>query len=147
MSASPAPLGPVRELSWQPIQRSTRFVVSVALGVTVFYMIFLLNPAYRGNVWIWALVLFAEGITIFNALAMWWTVLANTSQPDPPEVYAWRRQLTTGALAPSIDVFITVYGEPLEIVLVTVRAARDMRVAHRPGFWTTATATSCAMHA
>jgi cellulose synthase (UDP-forming) len=131
MSMEPARIGPVGELSWQPIQRSTRVVVFVALCVTLFYMVFLLNPAYRGNAWIWGLVLFAEGITIFNALAMWWTVLANSYQPDPPEVFAWRRRLTTGALAPSIDVFITVYGEPLEIVLVTVRAARDMRVAHR----------------
>lgn len=131
MSVTPDGIGPVSELSWQPIQRSTRFVVVVALCVTVFYMIFLLNPAYRGNVWIWGLVLFAEGITILNALAMWWTVLAHTQHPDPPEVYAWRRRLTTGALAPSVDVFITVYGEPLEIVLVTVRAARDMRVAHK----------------
>ncbi|GAA2540689.1 hypothetical protein GCM10010435_05160 [Winogradskya consettensis] len=124
-------IGPVNELSWAPIQRSTRFAVLVALCVTVFYMIFLLNPAYRGNVWTWGLVLFAEGITIFNALAMWWTVLAHTQHPDPPEVFAWRRRLTTGALAPSIDVFITVYGEPLEIVLVTVRAARDMRAEHK----------------
>jgi cellulose synthase (UDP-forming) len=131
MSIVPAPVGPVKELSWQPIQRSTRVAVFVALAVTLFYMIFLLNPAYRGNFWIWILVLFAEGITIFNALAMWWTVLAHTPRPDPPEVYAWRRRLTTGTLAPSIDVFITVYGEPLEIVLVTVRAARDMRVAHK----------------
>jgi cellulose synthase (UDP-forming) len=131
MSVEPVRIGHVSELSWQPIQRSTRVVVFVALCVTLFYMVFLLNPAYRGNVWIWGLVLFAEGITIFNALAMWWTVLANTYQPDPPEVFAWRRRLTTGALAPSIDVFITVYGEPLEIVLVTVRAARDMRVAHQ----------------
>lgn len=118
------------ELSWRPIQRSTRFVVFVALGVTVYYTIFLLNPAYRGTTWVWILVLFAEGITIFNALAMWWTVLVNTPRPDPPEVYAWRRRLTTGDLTPSIDVFITVYGEPLEFVLITMRAVRDMRVAH-----------------
>jgi cellulose synthase (UDP-forming) len=104
--------------------------VFVALGVTVFYMIFLLNPAYRGDTWVWILVLFAEGITIVNALAMWWTILVYTPHPDPPEVYAWRRRLTTGDLQPSIDVFITVYGEPLEIVLVTIRAVRDMRVQH-----------------
>jgi cellulose synthase (UDP-forming) len=121
----------VAELSWHPIQRSTRFAVFVALCVTVFYMIFLLNPAYRGDTWVWILVLFAEGVTIFNALAMWWTVLVHTPHPDPPEVYAWRRRLTTGDLKPSIDVFITAYGEPLEIVLVTIRAVRDMRVEHR----------------
>jgi cellulose synthase (UDP-forming) len=123
--------GPVEDFSWRPIQRSTRFAVFVALGVTLFYMIFLLNPAYRGNVWVWILVLFAEGITIFNALAMWWTILTNTPHPDPPEVYAWRRRLRTGELKPTIDVFITVYGEPLEIVLETIRAARDMQVEHK----------------
>lgn len=133
-SGQPNSTQPIRareELSWNPMQRSTRVVVFAALGVTLFYMIFLLNPAYRGNPWIWGLVLFAEGITIFNALAMWWTVLVYTRQPDPPEVYTWRRRLLTGELKPAIDVFITVYGEPLEIVLVTIRAARDMTVEHR----------------
>jgi cellulose synthase (UDP-forming) len=62
---------------------------------------------------------------------MWWTVLVTTPLPDPPEVYAWRRQLIAGELKPTIDVFITVYGEPLEIVLETVRAARDMTIEHR----------------
>ena len=81
------------EFSWRPIQRSTRFVVFIALGVTLFYAIFLLNPRYRGNIWVWLLVLFAEGITVFNALAMWWTVLVYTPHPDTPEVYAWRRRL------------------------------------------------------
>ena len=119
------------DMTWRPMQRSTRFAVFLALGVTLFYMVFLLNPEYRGNTWVWVLVLFAEGITIFNALAMWWTVLVYTPHPDPPEVYAWRRRLITGELKPTIDVFITVYGEPLEIVLVTVRAARDMAVEHR----------------
>jgi cellulose synthase (UDP-forming) len=105
--------------------------VFVALGVTLFYAIFLLNPAYRGNIWVWLLVLFAEGITVFNALAMWWTVLVHTPHPDTPEVYAWRRRLATGDLKPTIDVFITVYGEPLEIVLETIRAAREMQVEHK----------------
>ena len=126
--------GPARtsdDMTWRPMQRSTRVVVFVALAVTLFYMIFLLNPQYRGNTWVWILVLFAEGITIFNAIAMFWTVLVYTPQSDPPEVYAWRRRLLTGELKPTIDVFITVYGEPLEIVLVTIRAARDMTVEHR----------------
>jgi cellulose synthase (UDP-forming) len=126
-----AKAAPASEFSWRPIQRSTRFAVFVALAVTLFYMIFLLNPSYRGNLWVWLLVLFAEGITVFNALAMWWTVLAYTPHPDTPEVYAWRRQLRLGELKPTIDVFITVYGEPIEIVLVTIRAAREMQVEHR----------------
>jgi cellulose synthase (UDP-forming) len=129
--ASEAQVRNADRMTWRPMQRSTRVAVFAALAVTLFYMIFLLNPAYRGNTWVWILVLFAEGITIFNALAMWWTVLVHTQQPDPPEVYAWRRRLLTGELKPTIDVFITVYGEPVEIVLETIRAARDMTVEHR----------------
>jgi glycosyl transferase family 2 len=70
--------------------------------------------------------------------------LAHTQRPDPPEVYAWRRRLTTGSLAPTVDVFITVYGEPIEIVLVTVRAARDRRVAHQT--WVLDDSNSDALH-
>jgi cellulose synthase (UDP-forming) len=46
-------------------------------------------------------------------------------------VYAWRRRLATGDLKPSIDLLITVYGEPLEIVQVTIEAVRDMQVGHK----------------
>jgi cellulose synthase (UDP-forming) len=123
--------GRAGELSWRPIQRSTRFIVFIALGVTVFYAVFLLNPAYRGDTWVWIVVLFAEGLTVFNALAMWWTILVYTPHPDTPEVYAWRRRLATGDLKPSIDLLITVYGEPLEIVQVTIEAVRDMQVGHK----------------
>src|SRR4051794_26476198 len=122
---------PQDDLSWRPLQRSTRFAVSVALIATVFYMVFLLNPAYRGNPWVWLLVVLSEGLVVFQALATWWTVLVNDPLPDPPEVYVWRRRLLAGEVTPTVDVFITVYGEPLEIVLGTVRAARDMRVPHK----------------
>jgi cellulose synthase (UDP-forming) len=122
---------PQDDLSWRPLQRSTRVAVTVALLATVFYMIFLLNPDYRGNPWVWTLVVLAEGLVVFQALATWWTVLVNDPLPDPPEVYVWRRRLAEGELTPTVDVFITVYGEPLEIVLTTVRAARDMHVAHK----------------
>ena len=121
---------PADELSWRPLQRSARLAVSVALAATVFYMLFLFNPHYRGQTWLWLLVVAAEGLVVVQALLTWWTVLANPNLPDPPEVYAWRRRLASGELTPSIDVFITVYGEPAEIVLGTVRAARDMQVAH-----------------
>ena len=121
---------PADELSWRPMQRSVRFAVTVALGLTVFYMLFLLNPAYRGNLYVWLIVVIAEGLVVFQALTTWWTILAHEPSPDALEVYAWRRKMAAGELVPSVDVFITVYGEPLDIVLGTVRAARDMRLEH-----------------
>ncbi len=99
---------PSDELSWRPPQRTARLAVSAALVVTIFYMIFLFNPAYRGVTWLWALVVCAEGLVVVQALLTWWTVLANDHRPDKPEVYAWRRKLAHGELTPSVDVFITV---------------------------------------
>jgi cellulose synthase (UDP-forming) len=121
---------PRDELSWRPPQRSSRLAVGAALVVTVFYMIFLFNPHYRGVTWLWLLVLAAEGLVVVQALFTWWTVLANDYRPDSVEIYSWRRRLERGELRPTIDVFITVYGEPVEIVRGTVRAARDTQVPH-----------------
>jgi len=122
---------PSDELSWRPLQRSTRAAVAAALCASGFYLLFLLNPAYRGDTWLWVATLAAEGLTVFQALGTWWTILAHDDRPDSPEVYVHRRQLLAGEWAPTVDVFITACGEPLEIVLGTVRAARDMRIPHR----------------
>lgn len=121
---------PADELSWRPVQRTTRVAVATALIATLFYITFLLNPAYRGDTWLWMILLFAEGLTVFQALGTWWTILAHDDRPESPDVYVLRRKLLSGEKTPSIDVFITVCGEPLDIVLGTVRAARDMRVPH-----------------
>lgn len=117
-------------LSFAPLQRSTRAAVAAALVVTFFYILFLLNPAYRGDTWLWVLVLVAEGLTVFHALGTWWTISAHDTRPDLPEVYAWRRALARGDAKPSVDVFITAYGEPVEIVMGTARASQQMAVEH-----------------
>jgi cellulose synthase (UDP-forming) len=121
---------PSDDLSFRPLQRSTRAAVTAALLFTIFYVVFLLNPVYRGDTWVWVLVLFAEGLTVLHALGTWWTIVAHDTRPDVPEVYGYRRGLLAGTLTPTIDVFITVYGEPIEIVMGTVHATRDMTVAH-----------------
>ncbi len=121
---------PTDELSWRPVQRSTRVAVGVALVVTIFYILFLLDPAYRGNTTLWVIMLLAEGLTVFQALGTWWTILAHDGRPDSPEVFLMRRKLLAGEEKPSIDVFVTVCGEPIDIVLGTVRAARDMQLEH-----------------
>lgn len=117
--------------AWRPLQRSTRVAIGGALLATVFYQLFLLDPAYRGPVWLWILMLLAEGLTAVHAIGTWWTILAHDDRPEPVDVTVWRNRLRAGAAPPSIDVFITAYGEAPELVLQTMRAARDMELAHR----------------
>ncbi|MDI6104188.1 glycosyltransferase [Actinoplanes sp. NEAU-A12] len=122
--------GPSPRQAWRPLQRSTRVAIIGALLATVFYQIFLLDPQYRGPTWLWAAMLVAEGLIAIHAIGTWWTILAHDDRSEPANVTVWRNQLRAGAVVPSIDVFITAYGEAPELVRATLRAARDMTLAH-----------------
>lgn len=117
--------------AWRPLQRSTRVAILGALLATLFYQLFLLNPEYRGPLWLWLLMLGAEGLTAFAAIGTWWTILAHDDRPEPVDVTVWRNRLRAGAEVPGMDVFITAYGEAPELVRTTMRAARDMELPHR----------------
>lgn len=118
-------------LAWRPLQRSTRVAIIGALLATMLYQIFLLDPRYRGPGWLWAAMLLAEGLTALHAIGTWWTILAHDDQPEPVDVTVWRNRLRAGVEVPSIDVFITAYGEDPELVRTTLSAARDMELPHQ----------------
>jgi cellulose synthase (UDP-forming) len=118
-------------LAWRPLQRSTRVAIIGALLATVFYQVFLLDPAYRGPLWLWSAMVLAEGLTALHAIGTWWTILAHDDQPEAANVTAWRNRLRAGVEPPTIDVFITACGEPPELVRRTIRAARDMQLRHQ----------------
>ena len=114
------------------MHRTTRLAIGLTLVGAVVYGSFVLHPSNRGD-WIpYLLLVAAEVILLANAAAMWITSLADDGDRwETPEVYAFREALLSGAAKPSVDVLITVYGEPLEVIEATVRAARDMRLEHR----------------
>ncbi|MEP6480586.1 MAG: cellulose synthase catalytic subunit [Rhodoglobus sp.] len=114
------------------------------------YAAFLLNPASRGDWLPYALVITAESILILQALLSMWTILSASQDPRDfafhdakaklfserqiirdgyiREPNRWTMQLD-GAEA-TVDVFITTYGEPLDVIRKTVTAALAMRGAH-----------------
>ena len=54
----------------------------------------------------------------------------HVTESIPVAVTVWRNRLRAGAEVPTIDVFITACGEPPDLVLATMRAARDLRLPH-----------------
>ena len=130
--ANPRAIDTGARLAWRPLQRSTRLAIIGALLATMFYQLFLMNPAYRGPTWLWLSMVLAEGLTAFHAIGTWWTILAHDDRPEPLAVSVYREQLRSGGVeVPSIDVFITAYGEAPELVRTTMRAARDMDLPHK----------------
>jgi cellulose synthase (UDP-forming) len=139
---SPAPHAYAPERS--PVM--TLLVVIATVGVLT-YTVFLLAPSHRGDALPYLLIIAAESILVFHALLSMWTILSG--QPDPrtyafhqarEKMYAHttdsdsrRWPLTLHSRRATVDVFITVYGEPVETVRRTVAAAVQIRGSH--GTW------------
>lgn len=106
------------------------------------YSGFLLDPSHRGDLLPYAMVITAETILVAQALLAMWTILSGSSDPRDYVYHDAAARLMPGAgdgddtvhLAGApviVDVFITVYGEDVETIRQTVRAAVAMRGAHR----------------
>jgi cellulose synthase (UDP-forming) len=125
------------------------FVVIALIGVLA-YTFFLFDPANRGDWLPYSLVIVAEVVLVSQAVLSMWTILAGSKDPrDFLFHHAQERLFDTGAIRRgrlidrpeqwplllnerpvSVDVFITVYGEPLDKIERTVRAALNIRGAH-----------------
>lgn len=126
-------------------------LVALIAGVGVIaYAAFLLNPSIRGDLLPWLIVIAAEAILVFHAIMALWTMLsgygqqpsyafqnaqANLFRPEANELLDSPDDPTTWPLhidgAPvNVDVLITVYGEPLNVIRRTAEAAMAMRGAH-----------------
>ncbi len=119
------------------------------LGV-LYYGWFLLNPSHRGDLLPWLIVIVSESILVLHGLASMWTILAGMrdrrdwtyqaarsrlyelSDPeileniDDPTVWPLRMD---GRVV-TVDVLITVYGEPLDVIRHTAQAALAIRGRH-----------------
>ncbi|GAA1432379.1 hypothetical protein GCM10009616_21710 [Microlunatus lacustris] len=120
------------------------------LGI-LFYAQFLLNPANRGDFLPYALVILAETILVAHALLAMWTILSGAKSPRDFGFFQAKRELfDTQAIKKAglkgsptlwpvlvkgreveIDVFITVYGEPLDKIRATAAAALQIKGRHR----------------
>lgn len=124
-------------------------VLVATIGILA-YANFLLNPASRGDWLPYTLVIVAESSLIFQALLSMWTILSGSQDPRDFAFHqaqaalfatrsnprgagtpgADRRHLHLGGQPTSVDVFITTYGESLDVIRETVTAALAIRGAH-----------------
>lgn len=119
------------------------------IGV-LYYGWFLLRPSNRGDVVPWLIVIVSESILVFHGLVAMWTILAgqrdrrdwtyqstraNLYDPNDPELLAnlddptkWPMWMDGRKVA--VDVLITVYGEPIDVIRRTAEAALGIRGRH-----------------
>jgi cellulose synthase (UDP-forming) len=145
--ASPGPVRPAR--TGHDHSPSLVMLVLVATFGILAYAGFLLNPASRGDWLPYSLVIVAESCLIFQALLSMWTILSGAQDPRDfgfhqaqATLFATRsghraarpgvdnRPLHLNGVPTSVDVFITTYGESIDVIRETVTAAVAIRGAH-----------------
>src|SRR6185312_6036503 len=125
------------------------FVLIATIGI-VAYTAFLLNPANRGDWLPYSLVMSAELLLVVQALFAMWTILSGGHDPRGFTFHHAQERLYDGATMDrentadsprdwpmvlgdrriGVDVFITAYGEDLEVIRRTATAAVAMRGEH-----------------
>jgi cellulose synthase (UDP-forming) len=125
-------------------------VLACTLGILL-YGQFLLNPANRGDLLPYAAVIVAEAVLVVQALLSMWTILSGGQNPRDFDFHSTQDTLYDEAeidrlgirdkphLWPIVvdgrrvvvDVFITVYGEELSKIAMTVQAAMALQGEHR----------------
>ena len=120
-----------------------------AIGVLA-YAAFILNPAFKGDFIPWLIVISCELILIFQASMALWTMLSGYGRQPGYRFYAAQTRLFDPHLNTrlrvsndptkwpmfldgrqvDVDVLITVYGESLDVIETTVRAAMAMHGRH-----------------
>lgn len=134
--------------------------VSLILGASIVgalaYLYFLLQPSSRGDLLPYILAIAAEIFLISQGLLAFWTILSGRSNPRSFEYHNAQDSLFGKRIAKSlmtklheyenedtrqiqlylhrkqvaVDVFIPVYGEPIDEIKATAIAARDMYGKH-----------------
>lgn len=94
-------------------------LVANALTAAV-YVSWWLQPGHVGTTALFVALAVVEAFTLLHVLGLWWTVWSTRIDPPPRTV--------TGR---TVDVFVTTYGEPLDVLERTVAGAVAMRGEHR----------------
>lgn len=114
------------------------------------YGAFLLNPANRGDMIPWLIVIVAEVILVFHALMSMWTMLIGYGKQPPFDFFEAQGELFSPRLNErigaqddptqwplhlngqqvSVAALITVYGEPIDMIRRTATAAIAMSGMH-----------------
>ncbi|NRD26571.1 glycosyltransferase [Frigoribacterium sp. VKM Ac-2836] len=125
-------------------------VLACTMGILL-YGQFLLNPANRGDLLPYVAVIIAEAVLVLQALLAMWTILSGGQNPRDFDFHSTQDTLydedaidrlgvrdqphlwpiVVDGKTVVVDVFVTVYGEELSKIAMTVQAAVALQGAHR----------------
>lgn len=113
------------------LSNTTIFFLFAAPIIVLSYMIYVFNPQHAGHWILYAMQVVADAISITVVLSLWLTILLDVITPQHHRPIHVIEDLAKFKKQPTIDIFIPVAGEPLEVITKTVQAAINMDYPHK----------------
>jgi cellulose synthase (UDP-forming) len=113
------------------LTNTTILFLLAAPFIIILYISFLFNPNNIDNFMMWIIQVVADSISVLVLLSLWLTILMDVLVARHHRVKATFDQDFLIENHPTIDVLITVAGEPLDIVEKTLVAATAMDYPHQ----------------
>ncbi len=113
------------------ISMITFIFLALAPIIVIWYAVYIYNFNNIDNVFLYIIQIIADSISMMILLGLWLTILIDVVVERHHRVYKNNKFISFLKTKPSVDVFITVYGEPARIVHKTIAAALKMDYPHR----------------
>lgn len=113
------------------LSNSALIFLIAAPVIIIDYIIFILNPGNAGNHIAYTLQITADFFSIITVTGLWLTILLDALTPShqhdafPPSTLFLKNK------RPTVDVYIPVAGEPIEVIEKTAKAALAMMYPHK----------------
>lgn len=109
-----------RHEEWKARRRTLRTLIIANLVGLAWWLVWLYNFGHAANGFLYSLLVIAETFNVTQVLGYWYTIW---HEREP--------QRQRARVPGRVDVFITTYNEPVDLVAETVRAAVAMPYPHR----------------
>lgn len=108
----------------------TFIFLAAAPLVLIWYGAYIFNFKNADNVFLYIIQIVADGIAISVLFGLWMTILMDVVMEKHHRSHEGNEKKFIFRKKPTVDVFITVYGEPFHIIKKTVVATVDMEYPH-----------------
>ncbi len=115
----------------QPLPISLLLFITLTPLAIFYYAIYVFNPANIGFLPLYIFQVAADTISILIATSLWLTLLLDILQPEHHKRKLQNNPEWLKKNQVTVDVFVTVLNEPIEIVTGTLQAAVDMDYPHK----------------
>lgn len=102
----------------------------IAPFVVISYALYIFNPANADNIFLYALLVLGDSIGMLAVMGLWITILMDIVVPEHHNATTSPDERSFLDRKPAVDILITVYGEPLDIIEETVKNAVVARYKH-----------------